>query len=165
MGDGGAVSNPAVVAHWLGRLEPFASLPVSPLEPFRAVEPTGTNWEVVPEFFCEPEFLLANATAGGRHFDDVKLLRWASDAPEFVYVHRKAIESEFVSLHLHEWINLVFGVVSATQLPVTLFDSPHPSGQNVFPISRISRCGRFRLRNVRFLQAHLFRRMGKKANF
>jgi hypothetical protein len=34
----GAPSSPAVVARWLGRLGPFAALPASPLEPFRAIE-------------------------------------------------------------------------------------------------------------------------------
>jgi hypothetical protein len=34
---------------------------------------------------------------------------WAKDAHDFVRVNRDALESEYVSRHLHEWIDLIFG--------------------------------------------------------
>lgn len=41
--------------------------------------------------------------------DDVRLPPWAKDAYDFVRIHRLALESEQVSQHLHQWIDLVFG--------------------------------------------------------
>ena len=44
------------------------------------------------------------------YLDDVVLPPWANDsADEFVRLHREALESEFVSEHLHEWLDLIFG--------------------------------------------------------
>jgi factor associated with neutral sphingomyelinase activation len=40
---------------------------------------------------------------------DVKLPRWASDARDFLNKMREALESDFVSENLHNWIDLVFG--------------------------------------------------------
>lgn len=31
------------------------------------------------------------------------------DAREFIRVHRAALECDYVSAHLHEWIDLIFG--------------------------------------------------------
>jgi hypothetical protein len=46
----------------------------------------------------------------GRGVGDVELPPWAKDSPdEFVRLHREALESDHVSEHLHEWIDLVFG--------------------------------------------------------
>jgi hypothetical protein len=127
IGDNGLLSSPGIVAHWLARLEPFSSLPVSSLEPFHAIELTGANWELVPEFFCQPDFLLGHSASGERQFNDVKLPAWSANAVEFVYQHRKALESEYVSSHLHEWIDLVFGIENAGQFPILLFENPHPT--------------------------------------
>lgn len=41
---------------------------------------------------------------------DVVLPKWAHGNPhDFVRLHRLALESDFVSRHLHHWIDLVFG--------------------------------------------------------
>lgn len=73
--------------------------------------------ELIPEFYYLPEFLL-NANQfdfglrqgeGGR-IDTVMLPPWAKGDPKiFIAKHREALESEFVSRHLHHWIDLVFG--------------------------------------------------------
>jgi hypothetical protein len=40
----------------------------------------------------------------------VECPRWASCAEEVVFRFREALESEYVSRHLHKWVDLVFGV-------------------------------------------------------
>ena len=41
---------------------------------------------------------------------DVVLPPWAHGSPdEFVRLQREALESDFVSEHLHEWVDLIFG--------------------------------------------------------
>lgn len=42
--------------------------------------------------------------------EDVQLPPWAHNDPrEFIRLHRKALESDYVSEHLHHWIDLIFG--------------------------------------------------------
>lgn len=71
--------------------------------------------ELIPEFFYLPE-LLCNTNQlqlGTRHdgvvIDDVILPRWAKNAHEFTRVNRMALESEWVSMNLHHWVDLIFG--------------------------------------------------------
>ena len=40
---------------------------------------------------------------------DVVLPPWAATPEEFVRINREALESDYVSAHLHEWIDLIFG--------------------------------------------------------
>ena len=40
----------------------------------------------------------------------MELPPWANgSAEEFIRLHRQALESPYVSEHLHEWIDLIFG--------------------------------------------------------
>ncbi|KAL8210367.1 hypothetical protein R6Q57_007099 [Mikania cordata] len=41
--------------------------------------------------------------------DSVKLPPWAENPVDFMNKHQMALESEYVSAHLHEWIDLIFG--------------------------------------------------------
>ena len=41
--------------------------------------------------------------------DNVELPKWAKNAHDFVRINRMALESEFVSCQLHQWIDLIFG--------------------------------------------------------
>ncbi|OKL63698.1 hypothetical protein UA08_00718 [Talaromyces atroroseus] len=73
--------------------------------------------ELIPEFFYLPEFLVNsnNYDFGLRQnmtkaIDSVELPPWAKGDPKiFIAKHREALESPYVTEHLHEWIDLVFG--------------------------------------------------------
>ena len=55
---------------------------------------------------------------------DVVLPPWAKSAEEFVYLNRQALESDNVSAHLHEWIDLIFGYRQrGTRLAATYYKS------------------------------------------
>ena len=44
------------------------------------------------------------------HIDNVLLPAWAYNDPRlFIFIHRQALESEYVSSNLHKWIDLIFG--------------------------------------------------------
>lgn len=46
----------------------------------------------------------------GTNIDTVKLPPWAHGNPRlFIERHREALESDYVSQHLHKWIDLIFG--------------------------------------------------------
>jgi hypothetical protein len=122
----------AVVLHFLLRMQPFAGLHREmqggrfdlPDRLFKSLPDTwaisNTNLaevkELIPELYCLPE-CLRNAnrfdlgtTQDGDVVNDVELPPWAhGSADSFIKQHRAALESEHVSAHLHEWIDLIFG--------------------------------------------------------
>ncbi|ESW97059.1 hypothetical protein KL918_000670 [Ogataea parapolymorpha] len=72
--------------------------------------------ELIPEFYYLPDFLLNSNNfefgylQDGTKVGDVRLPPWAKNDPViFVEKMRQALESDYVSEHLHEWIDLVFG--------------------------------------------------------
>jgi hypothetical protein len=73
--------------------------------------------ELIPEFFYLPEFLMndngfnfGTLQTTNEQIDHVKLPPWAKGDPKiFIERHREALECEYVSAHLHEWIDLIFG--------------------------------------------------------
>nr|XP_023875242.1 BEACH domain-containing protein C2-like isoform X4 [Quercus suber]XP_023875243.1 BEACH domain-containing protein C2-like isoform X4 [Quercus suber] len=71
--------------------------------------------ELVPELFYLPETLTNEnsidfgTTQLGGKLDSVELPPWAENPIDFIHKHRMALESEHVSAHLHEWIDLIFG--------------------------------------------------------
>lgn len=48
-------------------------------------------------------------TPEGESIDDVVLPKWANSAEDFLHKMRAAFESDYVSAHINEWIDLVFG--------------------------------------------------------
>ncbi|VDO70449.1 unnamed protein product [Heligmosomoides polygyrus] len=126
-------SSAMIVVSYLVRLEPFTQQFLSLQGGHfdladRMFHSIGDAWtsasrnnmadvkELIPEFFVLPELLLNKnrfdfgVKQNGVALDDVVLPPWArGDAREFVRLHRQALECDYVSSHLHEWIDLVFG--------------------------------------------------------
>ena len=125
-------SNSANVLWYLIRLEPYTSLHIflqdgkfdRPDRQFWSMRNTyngcttndGDVKELIPEFFYLPQFLknsnkinLGTRQDAEAPIQDVQLPPWAKSAEEFVRINREALESEFVSMNLHKWIDLVFG--------------------------------------------------------
>uniref|UniRef100_A0A6B0VH61 Putative lysosomal trafficking regulator lyst n=1 Tax=Ixodes ricinus TaxID=34613 RepID=A0A6B0VH61_IXORI len=124
-------STAAFTLNWLVRVEPFTTLFLAlqggkfdhANRMFSSVAQSWKNCqrdtsdvkELIPEFFYLPEMLVnKNGYQLGRQEDgtavgDVALPPWASTPEEFVRVNRMALESEFVSCQLHQWIDLIFG--------------------------------------------------------
>ncbi|XP_066518418.1 LOW QUALITY PROTEIN: lipopolysaccharide-responsive and beige-like anchor protein [Hoplias malabaricus] len=116
---------------WLLRIEPFTTLFLNfqggkfdhADRTFSSVSRAWRNCqrdtsdvkELIPEFFFLPEmFVNSNDYSLGVMDDgtvvsDVELPAWAKSPEEFVRINRLALESEFVSCQLHQWIDLIFG--------------------------------------------------------
>jgi WD40 repeat protein len=129
---GSHYSTEGYVIHYMIRQEPFTTLAVK-LQggrfdcPDRLFFDIQQSWEgssklsntdvkeLIPEFFCCPELLLNTSKLplgelqSGEKIDNVLLPPWAIDAFEFVRIHREALESDYVSEHINEWIDLIFG--------------------------------------------------------
>ncbi|CAF3634388.1 unnamed protein product [Adineta steineri] len=116
---------------WLIRLEPFTSYYLnlhenkfdSPNRTFHSIPQSWQNCqrdssdvkELIPELFSLPEILTNynnykfGQTENETLVDDVILPKWAQTPEDFIRMNRAALESEFVSSHLHQWIDLIFG--------------------------------------------------------
>lgn len=118
---------------YLLRLEPFTSEYVSILsgnsfkkedfitsisESYKSVTKKFDDYrELIPEFFFMPEvFLNLNhydfnneQTENNKENGDVILPGWAKSAEDFIYKHREALESDYVSSVLNDWIDLIWG--------------------------------------------------------
>ena len=89
--------------------------------------------ELIPEFFYLPDFLVNHnyfklgRKQNGIPLNDVILPPWAKGDPhEFIRLHREALESEYVSMHLHEWIDLIFGYKQRGKPAEEAFNVFHP---------------------------------------
>ncbi|KAJ1494501.1 BEACH domain-containing protein, partial [Baffinella frigidus] len=126
-------SSAAYVTFFLLRLEPFTSAHVQLQggkfdHADRLFSSVAETWqsasrgsladvkELTPEFYYMPDFLLnvnsldLGSGRSGTSLGDVELPPWAhGSADEFVRKMRQALESEHVSAHLHEWVDLIFG--------------------------------------------------------
>ncbi|CAL5381631.1 unnamed protein product [Camellia sinensis] len=128
---GSHYSSAGTVLYYLVRVEPFTTLSIQLQggkfdHADRMFLDIGATWngviedmsdvkELVPELFYLSEMLTNEnsidfgTTQLGEKLDSVILPPWAENPVDFVRKHRKALESEHVSAHLHEWIDLVFG--------------------------------------------------------
>ncbi|XP_051881525.1 neurobeachin a [Pristis pectinata] len=116
---------------WLVRIEPFTTFFLNANEgkfdyPERTFSSVAKSWrncqrdtsdvkELIPEFYYLPEMFVNsnNYNLGiredGTVVSDVELPPWAKKPEDFVRINRMALESEFVSCQLHQWIDLIFG--------------------------------------------------------
>ncbi|XP_051013132.1 neurobeachin isoform X3 [Acomys russatus] len=116
---------------WLVRIEPFTTFFLNANDgkfdhPDRTFSSIARSWrtsqrdtsdvkELIPEFYYLPEmFVNSNGYQLGVREDevvvnDVDLPPWAKKPEDFVRINRMALESEFVSCQLHQWIDLIFG--------------------------------------------------------
>ncbi|XP_078427501.1 WD-40 repeat family protein / beige-like protein [Wolffia australiana] len=128
---GSHYSSAGIVLHYLVRVEPFTTLAIQLQggnfdHADRMFSDIGETWngvledmsdvkELVPELFYLPEVLMNinsidfGKTQLGEKIDSVHLPPWAESPVDFIQKHRMALESEHVSEHLHEWIDLIFG--------------------------------------------------------
>ena len=58
---------------------------------------------------CNNHHIYIGITQDGEEVHDVELPPWAKSPEDFVRISRAALESDYVSEHLHEWIDLIFG--------------------------------------------------------
>ncbi|NXA53543.1 FAN protein, partial [Nothocercus julius] len=72
--------------------------------------------ELIPEFYENDSSFLVNSLKldlgkrqGGKTVEDVELPPWASGPDDFLQKCQEALESQYVSEHLHEWIDIIFG--------------------------------------------------------
>ncbi|XP_052323452.1 neurobeachin-like isoform X2 [Oncorhynchus keta] len=116
---------------WLLRIEPFTTFFLKANNnkfdhPDRTFSAITRSWrhcqrdtsdvrELIPEFYYLPEmFGNSNGYHLGQREDgkmvcDVELPPWANKPEDFVRINRMALESEFVSCQLHQWVDLIFG--------------------------------------------------------
>ena len=118
---------------WNLRVEPFTSLHIemqsgkfdhatrlftSISDTFKLVTTHLNDYrELIPEFFFQSDFLVNEngfnlGSIRGERVGDVTLPSFvkSGSAFEFIYLMRKTLESEYVSAHLNEWIDLFWGV-------------------------------------------------------
>lgn len=128
---GSHYSSAGTVLYYLVRVEPFTTLSIQLQggkfdHADRMFFDISSTWngiledmsdvkELVPEMFYLPEILTNGnsidfgTTQLGGKLDSVNLPPWANSPADFIHKHRLALESEHVSAHLHEWIDLIFG--------------------------------------------------------
>lgn len=128
---GSHYSSAGTVLYYLTRVEPFTTLAIQLQggkfdHADRMFSDISATWngvledmsdvkELVPELFYLPEILTNTnsidfgTTQLGEKLDSVRLPAWAENAVDFIHKHQEALESEHVSAHLHEWIDLIFG--------------------------------------------------------
>ena len=125
---GSHYSNSAFVCYYLVRIKPY-SISASEIQGGRFDSPdrlffninnfyqVQTKYqELIPDFFNLPELYINmnnfnfGKTLDGINVTDVILPPWASDSPRlFSKMNKKALESEYSSQQINNWIDLIFG--------------------------------------------------------
>uniref|UniRef100_A0ABM5FZY4 WD repeat- and FYVE domain-containing protein 4 isoform X1 n=1 Tax=Pogona vitticeps TaxID=103695 RepID=A0ABM5FZY4_9SAUR len=143
-------SSAMIVASYLVRIEPFSQIFCSlqggsfdvAERMFHSIQSAWESAsrdnmtdvrELIPEFFYFPEFLTncnqfeLGSLQDGTSLGDIQLPPWAEGNPyKFVSLHRQALESDYVSAHLHHWIDLIFGSKQQGPAAVKAVNIFHP---------------------------------------
>ncbi|XP_036775204.2 lysosomal-trafficking regulator isoform X2 [Manis pentadactyla] len=148
---GSHYSNSGTVLHFLVRMPPFTKMFLAYQDqsfdiPDRTFHSTNTTWrlssfesmtdvkELIPEFFYLPEFLVNRegfdfgVRQNGERVNHVNLPPWARNDPRlFILIHRQALESDYVSQNICQWIDLVFGYKQKGKASVQAINVFHPA--------------------------------------
>lgn len=132
-------STPGYALHYLVRVAPEHMLCLqagkfdAPDRMFTSIEETWASVtsnpadlkELIPEFFNGTGEFLVNKDdlelgykQSGERLGDVELPVWAKSPKDFIKKNVKALESSYVSNHIHEWIDLIFGYKQQGQAAV-----------------------------------------------
>ncbi|KAF0930881.1 hypothetical protein E2562_036387 [Oryza meyeriana var. granulata] len=161
-------SSPGTVLYYLVRIESFTALSIQQQggrigqdnHMFSCVNRTWNSVledmsdvkELVPEMFYLPELFtnvnsvdLGTTQLTGKQCS-VQLPPWAENPVDFICKHRKALESDYVSAHLHEWIDLIFGhkqrgkeaVIANNVFPYATYEGMVDIDQIINPVQRRS---------------------------
>jgi len=129
---GSHYSSVGTVLYYLLRLEPFASYAKEMQggrfdhadRLFHSVEETWRNcmlsdsdlkeltpeWYYFPDLFVNRNDLDLGERQDGTKLGDVQLPPWANNSPDkFVRLNMEALEGDYVSENIHNWIDLIFG--------------------------------------------------------
>ncbi|XP_022782202.1 lysosomal-trafficking regulator-like isoform X2 [Stylophora pistillata] len=144
-------SNSGTVLHFLVRMPPFTKMFLQYQDrsfdiPDRTFHSMATTWrlssfesatdvkELIPEFFFLPEFLENREgfdfglRQNGQRVMDVEVPQWAKGSTRlFTMIHRQALDSEYVSQNLNQWIDLVFGYKQTGREAIDAINVFHPA--------------------------------------
>lgn len=100
--------------------------------------------EIIPEFFCLPEILENiecfnfGARQSGQTVHHVKLPNWCKGSARlFTFIHRQALESNYVRRNLQNWIDLIYGFKQTGQPAIDAINVFHPATYYGFSCSEM----------------------------
>ncbi|CAF1260130.1 unnamed protein product [Didymodactylos carnosus] len=154
-------SNSGIVLHYLVRLLPYTKMFLDYQDqnfdcPDRTFHDIKTSWwlssyestsdfkELIPEFYFLHEFLLNKQQfnfgikQNGQKVNDVCLPAWAKKNHRlFVNILRQALESDYVTQHIHQWIDLVFGFKQTGKAALDAINVFHAACYYGYPIDTV----------------------------
>lgn len=108
---------PDIIDRFMMRIEPFTTLHLNKqnhqfnkktiINNIESINEEKT--EIIPEFFYFPEFLMNLNQLSIDEFSIPKFKSSIQNSFEFIYRHRKILETKKVSKDLNEWIDSIFG--------------------------------------------------------
>ncbi|CAF1207761.1 unnamed protein product [Rotaria magnacalcarata] len=155
-------SNSGIVLHYLVRLLPYTRMfldyqdknfdcadrtfhDVKTSYWLSSFESTSDFKELIPEFYYIHEFLVnqQNFNFGNRQngmkVSDVTVPAWSKrNARLFVCGLRQALESDYVTNRLHQWIDLIFGFKQAGKAGLDAINIYHAACYYGFPVENIN---------------------------